>query len=205
MTSSLHTADVTLALLEERLRRVQYILNGNGGGQQNIATQQPASATARLRTLERALAQLASRSSAAAEALRLQRAHPHIINPSAPVSASDLMPNQLAVLVLAHAQPLTSLSANLGHLQDTQLPNSTLLVKLVELQPRIENAWVKQEEQAREVAELRARSARVVEKWLEEGALGMSERWAEWEERVRAVEIKLRRREAVRRREEGAV
>ncbi len=75
----------------------------------------------------------------------------------------------------------------------------------MDLAPRIEKARVRQEKQAREVAELRSRSARVVEQWLEVGMLGMSERWAEWEERLREVEIVVRRREGAKRRENGMV
>ena len=63
----------------------------------------------------------------------------------------------------------------------------------------------KQEQQAEELAELRARSAVVVEKWYSEGVLKMGERWADWEERLREGEILIRRREAAKKREEGLV
>lgn len=63
----------------------------------------------------------------------------------------------------------------------------------------------KQDEQAQAVAELRARSAKVVEKWYVSEVQGMGEAWAGWEERVREGEILVRRKEAVKRREEGVV
>jgi len=73
---------------------------------------------------------------------------------------------------------------------------------LLALAPRIRAADEKERRFRREAAELRARSARTVEEWIEEGILGMGERWAGWEERVRVVEVGVRRAEAGRRREE---
>jgi len=98
-----------------------------------------------------------------------------------------------------------SVSSQLTQLQDLPLPDSAFAVKLAELQPRIDKAVQRQEQQATEVAELRARSARVVERWYELGVLDMGERWADWEERLREAEILVRRKEAARKREEGAV
>ena len=47
-----------------------------------------------------------------------------------------------------------------------------------------------------EMKELRARSARVVERWHELGVLGEGQCWAEWEGRLGMVEKGVRRREA---------
>ncbi len=52
-----------------------------------------------------------------------------------------------------------------------------------------------QDEQAREMAALRTRSARVIQRWYELGVLGESECWAEWEGRVMEVEKRVRREE----------
>ena len=60
-------------------------------------------------------------------------------------------------------------------------------------------------EQAKEFAELRARSAKVVEQWYENGVLDMGEKWADWEERLRDCEILVRRNEAAKKREEGTL
>ncbi|TKA70317.1 hypothetical protein B0A55_08209, partial [Friedmanniomyces simplex] len=76
MANSKQTAADILALLEERLRRVNYVLNGDGEARDNAPSQPTGSATARLRALQRTLAQLRSRSPAAAEVLALQKAHP---------------------------------------------------------------------------------------------------------------------------------
>ncbi|KAK3067863.1 hypothetical protein LTR53_014995 [Teratosphaeriaceae sp. CCFEE 6253] len=199
------TAD-TLVLLEERIRRVDYVLHGTTGEAGDVLLPQTSgSATARLRSLERALAQLRAGSPVVAEVLALQRAHPLLLHPAASDAGSSLPLHQLAALVLAHAPLYTSLTANLSQLQDTHVPDPAAAVKLVHLAPRVEKARVRQEQQARQLAELRVRSARVVEQWLEVGMLGMSGRWADWEERLRETEIVVRRREAARKREEGLV
>lgn len=52
-----------------------------------------------------------------------------------------------------------------------------------------------QNTQAREMAELRARSALAIQRWYELGILGESECWTEWEGRVIEVEKKVRRHE----------
>lgn len=45
------------------------------------------------------------------------------------------------------------------------------------------------------MAELRIRSARVIQRWYEVGVLGESECWSEWEGRVVQVEKRVRRGE----------
>lgn len=45
------------------------------------------------------------------------------------------------------------------------------------------------------MAELRTRSARVIQRWYEVGVLGGSECWSEWEGRVVEVEKRVRREE----------
>ena len=52
--------------------------------------------------------------------------------------------------------------------------------------------------QADEIAELRARSAVVVKRWMEVGVVGGGEVWGEWEGRVEGVERAVRRVEGVR-------
>lgn len=203
---SKQTATDTLALLEDRLRRVDYLFNGDTQARETAdAPPTSASATARLRNLERTLQHLAARSPAAADVLSLQKAQPSLFNPTSSDSETTLPPSQLAALVLAHAQLYTTASSHLAQLQDTSIPDPCIATKLVDLQPRIEKARLKQEQQGTEFAELRGRSAQVVEKWYEVGVLGMGEQWAEWEERMRGVEIAVRRQEAAKKRDEEVV
>nr|POF06944.1 hypothetical protein CFP56_31568 [Quercus suber] len=201
----------TLALLEERLGTIQHILHGSNPSEPSpAATSTDNSPASRLYAIERQLSSLATRSATVSDVLALQKAHPTVFH-SSPSAVNDeaasLLPTSaLAELVLAHATLYTSTSSQLTTLQSTTLPDPDGLTKLVDLAPRIANARAKQDEQAREVAELRIRSARVVEEWYENGVLEMGDKWAEWEERVRDCEILVRRKEAVKRRiEEGVI
>lgn len=198
-----NTASDTLALLEERIRRIDYILHGDLARDPDRPSP-TGSAVSRLRHLERSLQSLTTRSPAAADVLALQKAHPQLFH-STPAASSTLPTPALAALVLAHRDLITSCSTHLSQLSSTSLPDSAPLTKLVALEARIQQAQAKQEEQAREVAELRARSAKAVETWYEHGVLDMGEKWADWEERVRECEILVRRREAAKAREEGIV
>jgi len=205
MATSKETIADTMTMLHERLRRIDYALNGDDT-QLTEQGQTRSSASARLRTLERTLHSLTTRSPAAADILALQNARPALFAGDSPDEVpSTLSASSLAALVVAHAQLYTSVSSQLTQLQDNAVPGPGPVVKLVDLQPRIDKAVARHEQQAREVAELRARSARVVERWYEVGVLEMGERWVDWEERIREVEILVRRREAAMKREEGVV
>jgi hypothetical protein len=57
--------------------------------------------------------------------------------------------------------------------------------------------------QAKQISELRVRSARVLQRWYEVGLVGSGEVWAEWEGRIEGVEREIKRVEVGRvRREE---
>lgn len=198
----------SLDLLEARLQRVNYALNGDCEIEDASTMPRPADSTAalRLRNLERQMQLIASRSSAAEEILELQSKHPEIFSRTGDAERPNTLTlGPQAALVLSHAQLYSRMSGQLQSLKDTIVPDPTSASKLHDLQPRIEKAAAKQEEQAKELAELRSRSAAAVERWYETGVLGMSERWAEWEERMRDVEIVVRRLEAVKKREEELV
>lgn len=211
-STSYRTASDTLALLEERLRRVDYILHGDNPQNSAANTTTPdkankptPSASERLRKLERNLATLTTKSSTVSSILDFQSHHPNLFTPT-PTSQPTIPPPSLAALILAHANLLQTTSSSLQTLaSQNTIPDPAVLAKLIALQPQLERMQTKQAEQAREVAELRARSARVVEQWYEEGVLGMGEKWAGWEERLREGEILVRRREAREKREKEGV
>lgn len=202
------TSGHSLDSLEARLQRISYALNGD----QEIedATTAPTSAdgtaASRLRKLELQMQTLASKSSTVDQVLKLQVQHPYLFSQanSAEQPNTLSLPSQ-AALVLSHAQLYSKISGQLQSLQETSVPDPTSASKLRELQPRIDRAAARQEQQAAELAELRSRSAAAVERWYETGVLGMAEQWAEWEERMRDVEIVVRRLEAVKKREEELV
>jgi hypothetical protein len=201
------TADASLDMLEARLQRLNYALNGDGEIEDaSTHTSMEYTAAHRLRNLERQMQLLANRSPAANEVLKLQAQHPNIFEQATGAEQTNtltLAPQ--AALVLAHAQLYSRVSGQLQSLQETSVPDPTSASKLRELQPRIEKAAARQQQQANEFAELRSRSAAAVERWYESGILGMAERWAEWEERMRDVEIVVRRLEAMKKREEELV
>lgn len=194
--------------LEARLRRIEYALTGNTaeGRPQSPPAAEVGTASSRLRTLERHLQAVASRSQTVDEILRLQAEHPQLFAQGLDQHGSPtLPPASLAALVLSHTQLYQRLSTQLRSLQNSSIPDPAPASKLQSLQPQIEKAATRQDEQARELAELRLRSAAAIEQWYTAGVMGMGERWAEWEERVRDVEILVRRMEATKKREEGTV
>lgn len=201
---SLHSLD----LLEARLHRISYALNGDQEIEDAATAPGSAQGTAasRLRKLELQMQTLASKSSTVDQLLKLQAQHPQIFTQanSAEHPNALSLPSQ-AALVLSHAKLYSKIAGQLRSLQETSVPDPTSASKLRELQPRIDRAAARQEQQAAELAELRSRSAAAVERWYETGVLGMAEQWAEWEERMRDVEIVVRRLEAVKKREEELV
>jgi hypothetical protein len=201
------TADASLDMLEARLQRVNYALNGDGEIEDaSTHTSMDHTAAHRLRNLERQMQLIANRSPAANEVLKLQAQHPNIFEQATGAEQTNTLPlAPQAALVLAHAQLYSRVSGQLQSLQETSVPDPASASKLRELQPRIEKAAARQQQQANELAELRSRSAAAVERWYESGILGMAERWAEWEERMRDVEIVVRRLEAMKKREEELV
>jgi len=198
----------SLDSLEARLQRISYALNADQEIEDAQTTPRSGDGTAasRLRKLELQMQTLASKSSTADQVLKLQAQHPILFAQTS--GAEHLNPLPLpsqAALVLSHAQLYSRISGQLQSLQETSVPDPTSASKLRELQPRIDKVAAKQEQQAAEWAELRSRSAAAVEKWYETGVLGMAEQWAEWEERMRDVEIVVRRLEAMKKREEELV
>lgn len=66
------------------------------------------------------------------------------------------------------------------------------------LHPRMARLDLLQQSQAKEMAELRSRSASVIQRWYELGVLGGGACWTEWEGRVAQVEKAVRRKEIFR-------
>ncbi|WPH03204.1 Hypothetical protein R9X50_00608100 [Acrodontium crateriforme] len=199
----------TLTLLEERLQRIDYALNGyNSPLERHQPTPQPPGpATARLRHLEKALQTLTLEHEAVANTIALHNTNPSLFHPGGPAEIAKTLPaDSLASVVISHASLYTSTCTNLSAIQATPISDPSSAAELTKLQPRIEQISAKQEQQARQVAELRSRSAKAVEQWYSGGVLGMGERWANWEERSRDAEILIRRKEAAKKREaEGLI
>jgi hypothetical protein len=118
-------------------------------------------------------------------------------------SPSTLDISAITSIVLAHASTFSEIVSRLTSVKDLPIPPASASADLIALQPRLNKVKEVQEAQAREMSALRARSARLLERWLEIGVVGQGEVWAEWEERVRAAERGVRRIEVAREQEEG--
>jgi len=194
-----------LASLRARFDRLQYAVTGTSG-QSETPVGDIDSAHIRMKALERRVHTASSHSTSVHEILRLQAEHPEIFDQSLDRNPSpSLPPKSLAALTLSHADLYQQLSTQLDILQESSIPDPCSASKLASFQPRIEKAAIRQDQQARKIAELRARSTAVVEQWYTAGVMEMGERWAEWEERVRDVEIATRRMEAAKKRDGGVV
>ena len=84
------------------------------------------------------------------------------------------------------------------------MPDAQSSASLIELQPQIDRLAQLQTAQAKEISELRVRSASVLQRWYEIGLVGSGEVWAEWEGRIEGVERETRRREVGRVKREEA-
>ena len=75
------------------------------------------------------------------------------------------------------------------------IPSAESSASLIALYPRIARLELLQDSQAKEMADLRLRSASVMQRWYELGVLGGGDCWAEWEGRVAKVEKRVRQDE----------
>ncbi|PGH12296.1 hypothetical protein AJ79_04362 [Helicocarpus griseus UAMH5409] len=220
--ASTDTAADTIELLESRLRRIEYLLTGEAswtGEQPRIAATTGSSssssgekpATTRLAELEYELKGLASKVPAVRDVLGLYSRFPDLFqsipspNPSAKPSNNTANPNPqvpttlsqqaLTSIILSYASAFPETASRLTSLKDLPIPDASLSTSLVELQPRLDRLAAVQEQQAEEVAQLRARSALLAKRWVEVGVVGAGEVWGEWEGRVERVERGVRRLE----------
>ncbi|KAI4256316.1 MAG: hypothetical protein LQ352_002150 [Teloschistes flavicans] len=206
-----NTPDAALAMLDDlqyRLQRLEFFLSGSDDPQKPleavISRGRDHTITSRLARLERKLISMSEQSPIIHDLLQLQAAHPTLFHPSKSdfdTAPSTLSTEEILAIVNAHA-PLYPLTASrLTSIRDMNIPSSSLSATLISLQPRLSKLQQLQDAQAKEMAELRARSARVVQRWYELGVLGQGECWAEWEGKMENCEKKVRRLEGERKRE----
>jgi hypothetical protein len=133
--------------------------------------------------------------------------YPDLFNNTQPTtdgSTSEDM-NTLASIVLAHAALYPETASRLSSLQTLQIPVADQSAQLVSLLPRLQQ--LSQEEQCMqtEVQDLRERSARCLEWWVEVGVVGMSDLWEDWEGRLTEVERNVIRHDRHLKEEQGYV
>ena len=104
-------------------------------------------------------------------------------------------------VILASEKMFASTTSNLTALQRQHMPDTDALISLAALQPQVEQALAVSEKQWAEMEELRRRSAEALAYWYESSVLEEGERWADWEERLKRVEMAVRRKETARSRE----
>lgn len=198
-------SSVTIDQLEHRLRVITFAVSGNlGDGTAWVDAQNSTNAAARIRALDRQLQTLSSRSQPVADVLALHGKKPDVFN-AAKTSPASLSTPSLAQLIVSHARLLQWISAQLTSLQNQSIPDVSLLTKIIALHQRILHLKERQDKYYRELSNLKGRSAEALASWHEQGIIEMSEHWADWEERLRDVEILVRRMEAAKKREGGVV
>ncbi|KIW47133.1 uncharacterized protein PV06_02731 [Exophiala oligosperma] len=208
-------ARATLALLETRLRHLEFLLKGTTD-QDGIP--EPATSPAhgkdtvwsRLDHLEGEFERLKKHSGAASTMIRdiehLSFVYPDLF--ASTLSASEVPPKSqdlstLASIVLAHATLFPETASRLSSLQTLQIPPAEQSSELLSLVPRLEQCNRTEEELANEVQVLRERSARCLEWWIKVGVVGMGDLWEDWERRVGEVEKHLIRWERRAKEEQG--
>lgn len=122
--------------------------------------------------------------------------YPDLFQTTAPTTVpSTLSAQSLASIVLSYATAFPETASRLSSLQDLPIPPAEASTKLIAQQPRIDRLAREQERLAKEMMELRTRSALLMKRWMEVSVVGGGEVWGEWEERVRAAEREVRRME----------
>ena len=101
--------------------------------------------------------------------------------------------SSILAIVLASASSYPSAASRLSSILDVPIPPTELSTQLIDLQPRIAKVGALQAAQNADIAELRERSAAVIQRWYTMDILGAGDSWAELEGRVGQVEQKVRR------------
>jgi hypothetical protein len=199
-------AEETVRSLETRLCRIEFVLSGTSedpisdlfalrnAGREN-------SVHARLAALEQDLVKLCRKSTTMKEMIDLYKNYPEIfkttqIHPYATSSSSPstLTSSERLSTVLTAAPFIHATSSQLTSIRDTPIPDPNVSADLIALVPRINRAEMVQQTQAREIAELRRRSAALLERWYLLGIEGVNECFAEWDERTLEVDKLLSRK-----------
>ncbi|CAK7272146.1 hypothetical protein SEPCBS57363_004986 [Sporothrix epigloea] len=189
------TGQVTLELLEARLRRAEHLLFGIEPDHDTKPTIKPA--VDGLAELERHFTLLVSKVRVYAELLKIYKLYPSLFQaPSADIPPTQLDADALraTVLSLASAFPATASALN-SALVDMPLPDTSLSAHLVGLIPRMETILATQKVLDAEVAGLRQRSERLVRQYYEQQALGSAKIMARVETRLERAEGWVRRLE----------
>ncbi|KAK3695751.1 nuclear distribution protein [Podospora appendiculata] len=199
------TTLATISLLEARLLRIEHVLYGPSPPRSKSAAE---SASASLADLERRFAVLIRRYRVYAEILKIYKAYPSLFQPPAPDSPppTELSAEALRATVLSYAASFPSTASALTAItSDTPVPDPKLSAELASLVPRMKGVEATQLAQEADIAELRARSERVMRAWYEGTVLRYGDFMAGVEGRFEKLERAVRRTEKLRELESSAI
>ncbi|KAH8816875.1 hypothetical protein F5884DRAFT_237753 [Xylogone sp. PMI_703] len=199
------TAIETIDLLNARLKRIEYVVYGNVDSEKRDGTD--ASVYERLSNVEHVLHQLSSKPKGIQELLRFYSRYPDLFQSVEPTNElpTTLDTPEITAIVLASASLYPTTASRLTSIVDTPIPEAELSTQLISLQPRIAKLEAIQAAQNSDLAELRQRTAALIQRWYAVDVLGAGDNWAELEERVEKVEQGVRRAELAKRIDEGMV
>lgn len=204
----------TIALLETRLHRLEFLVSG-ASDDTGIPPPSPApgpgreTLRVRMEALETGLAKLKRLAGTPGSVIR----DVHLLSSMFPdlFAATAFLPDaknreelsSLASIVLAHASLYPETASRLSSLQTLQVPPADQSTKLMSLMPKLEQLQQEDQRLQSEVRELRERSARCLEWWIKVGVVGMGDVWEDWEKRIADVERNLIRWERRAKEEQG--
>jgi hypothetical protein len=113
--------------------------------------------------------------------------------------------SSILAIVLASASSYPATASRLTSILDVPIPPAELSAQLIDLVPRIAKLEAIQASQNADIAELRERSATIIQRWYTVDVLGAGDSWAELEGRVEYVEQKVRRAALAKRLDEEMV
>lgn len=214
------TALATLDSLENRLRKVEWYLSGSdspAGPLQQVASQgKDSTVQVRLARLENNMQNLSKSSpdidklvklrqsgscslaAASADKYDLDARYPDLFHPSTSDIPPTLSAAELFSIIGSCASSYYTTASRLHAVKDLNIAPAESSAALIALQPRLVQTKLLQDSHAREISELRARSAQAIQRWFEVGILGGSECWSEWEGRTVDVEKRVRREEGLK-------
>lgn len=114
-------------------------------------------------------------------------------NAQAAAPPSTLTSDEKLSTVFSAAPSIYATSSQLTSIKDTPIPDPSISANITSLLPRIYRAEVVQQTQAREIADLRKRSAALLERWYLLGIEGVNECFVEWDKRTMVVDKFLTR------------
>ena len=103
--------------------------------------------------------------------------------------------------IISCATLYSATASQITLIKDLPIPAAETSACLISLRPRLARVDALQSSQAIEIAELRLRTASILQRWYEIGVLAEGECWTKWEDRIAQVEKSVRREEAAKSRD----